>query len=389
VEQFEAQVTMFAVPVVQLGNDTTLCNGQGMTLDAGNPGATYVWSTGATTQTIEVAQAGTYSVEVSNAGCTDQGALTVTFADAPENTLEDATACIDQPQELDAGNPGANYLWSTGDTTRTLTATQSGAFSVVVTLANGCEDTFSAQIELVPYPVIELGPDTALCEGEMLLLDAGEGPGTYTWTTGDDGRQLEVRQSGIYGVVVDNGHCISSASLQVTFNPSPIRMAAKELFACLDEEPRYVVIDAGNPGSNYSWNTGQTSQVILAGAYGWYFVDIVNVHDCAVRDSVVVTEYCPSTIYVPNTFTPNGDGINDIFLPVGKNIASLEMIVFDRWGGVLFETRDPNVGWDGTFRGEPVKNDMYIWKMRYRFYEDKDGRMGLEQERMGHIQVLR
>ena len=106
------------------------------------------------------------------------------------------------------------------------------------------------------------------------------------------------------------------------------------------------------------------------------------------RDSIEVAEYCPSTLYMPNTFTPNGDGLNDIFIPVGKNISSVHLMIFDRWGGILFESNDPNVGWDGTYQGQLVKNDIYAWKLEYRFI-DKNGVESLLQKEIGHVQVLR
>ena len=136
-------------------------------------------------------------------------------------------------------------------------------------------------------------------------------------------------------------------------------------------------------------NTGESAQVILAGAYGWYFVEVTNPHDCSMRDSIVVNEFCPASIYIPNTFTPNGDGINDTWGAVGKNIASIELVVFDRWGGVLFQTTDPNTFWDGSVSNEEAANRMYAWRLSYRFFEDENGKVGRQHERLGHVTILR
>jgi len=175
----------------------------------------------------------------------------------------------------------------------------------------------------------------------------------------------------------------------VHFNPSPVRMAVNEFHACLDDEPRYVVIDAGNPGSQYDWSTGATTRVIMASAYGWYYVHITNQYDCATADSARVIEHCPATIFIPNTFTPNGDGVNDIFLPQGKSIATMVLRVFNRWGEQLFESDDPTLGWDGTYMDEIVPDDVYVWRLEYAFYTDKEGTIGFTQNQLGHIQVLR
>jgi gliding motility-associated-like protein len=174
----------------------------------------------------------------------------------------------------------------------------------------------------------------------------------------------------------------------VIFNPVPDPLATHAYYTCLDEAPHYVVIDAGNPGSSFDWSTSATSQVILAGAYGWYFVNVTNRLDCTSRDSAQVIEYCPPSIYVPNTFTPNGDGINDLWMPVGKSIASMELTVFDRYGRVLFESDQVGGSWDGTAGGELVKSEVYVWKLRYRFFIDEEGQIGEEHEQLGHVTVL-
>ena len=112
-------------------------------------------------------------------------------------------------------------------------------------------------------------------------------------------------------------------------------------------------------------------------------------YDCAVRDSAEVIEFCPATLYVPNTFTPNGDGTNDIWMPVGKSIGEFTVMVFDRYGAVLFQSNDPAIGWDGRANGEYVKNDVYVWRMEYRFLEDETGKQGRLYKQLGHVTVLR
>ncbi|MBL8011760.1 MAG: gliding motility-associated C-terminal domain-containing protein [Flavobacteriales bacterium] len=386
---FDALVTLVAPPVVDLGPDTTVCTGTGVVLDAGNPGSTYLWSTGAVAQTIAPLQSGTYGVIVTNTACQASDSVTLTVLPGPVDALVDVTECTGEPVLLDAGNPGATFAWSTGAVTPTIAPTAAGTYTVLVSTPQGCSASFSAVVTFVPWPVVDLGPDTALCQGDVLTLDAGNPGTTYTWSTGAVTHTIDVVQNGTYSVTVDNGHCSASDAVVAGFNPRPSSLPVHQIFTCLDEEPHYVVIDAGNPGSSFGWSSGQTSQIILAGAYGWYFVDITNTFNCGLRDSVRVNEFCPASIYVPNTFTPNADGINDTWGPVGKNVATLELIVFDRWGGVLWQTNDPMDQWDGTAHGAEVPNEVYVWKMRYRFVDDEQGGVGMEQERMGHVTIIR
>lgn len=387
--EFDAEVTLAPEVSVTLPSDTSICPGTTIILDAGNDPGSILWSNGATTPTIPVQNGGTYSVTVSNGLCSASAAMTVALLESPTNNLADATSCSDTPVQLDAGNPGSTFLWSTGASTQNLTVTTSGVYSVSVTQANGCTAVFEASVDLVDPPVVALGMDTVLCEGQVLLLDAGNPGSAYAWNTGATSRRIDVREPGNYSVSVANSHCTRSDDITVLFNPSPARMATRQHFVCLDEDPRMVHLDAGNPGAEFLWSTDGRTQIISAYAYGWYSVDITNVFACSIRDSVLVSEYCTSTIYVPNTFTPNGDGLNDVFIPVGKNIAAMQLLIFDRWGTLLFESNDPAMGWDGTYRNEVVKNDMYMWRLVYRFTEDEHGALGPEQELMGHIQVLR
>ena len=386
---FDTEVTLAPAITVALGNDTSICQGQGVLLDAGTTGTTYAWSTGAIAQTINASTTGTYSVTVSNAACSASDAISINVVPGPTDLLTNASRCIGESVTLDAGNTGSTYLWSTNATTQSISVSTTAIYSVTVTNNTGCSASFDADVQFIAPPSVNLGLDTVLCEGQVLVLDAGNPGATYAWSNGAVTRTIAVGQPGTYTVNVSNGLCSRSDAITVLFNPSPVRMAVREFHTSLDDEPRYVVIDAGNPGSQHQWSTGETTQVIMASAYGWYYVHVTNAYDCSGQDSARVIEYCPATIFIPNTFTPNGDGTNDIFIPMGKSIAEMRLMVFDRWGELLFESDDPEVGWDGTYQGEYVKNDMYVWRVSYKFFTDKDGKVGFEQNQMGNIQVLR
>jgi len=140
-------------PVVNLGMDTTICTGTMLTLDAGNPGETFNWSTGATTQTIAVTTTGTYSVTVGTGTCITSDTIVVSVDSLPVVNLgADTTICAGDMVMLDAGNPGAAYSWSTGDNTQTVAANSAGTYSVMVT--NGaCMKADTVVINEVPAPV--------------------------------------------------------------------------------------------------------------------------------------------------------------------------------------------------------------------------------------------
>jgi len=383
-------ITFVPFPVVFLGPDTVLCSGQALTLNGGDPAFAHTWSTGSNATSINPTTSGIYWVDVANGSCVTRDSIGVVFNALPVDDLFDVNSCEGSAVALSAGNIGSSYAWSTNETTESIEVSTSGTYTVTVTTPLNCMSTFDAVVNFEAPPAVELGNDTTLCEGEILVLSSGNPGADNDWSTGEISETITVSSTGTHSVLVSTTVCEARDSIQVTFNPSPIPSTPSELLTCLDESPGYVVIDAGNSGSAFDWSTGEQTQVILANAYGWYFVNITNSFDCSVSDSVQVTEFCPSTIFVPNTFSPNGDGINDIFMPVGNNIVELEMFVFDRWGTLLFHTDDPTQGWDGTYQGEIVKEEVYSWRMIYKLLDDFDSTVvGFKQESIGHITVIK
>lgn len=386
---FDAVVTLMPEVHINLGNDTTICANSPINLDAGVPGLDYLWNTSATTQTISPTTTGVYSVNATNGYCSGADTLLLTVQPVPQDVLVDVTSCIDVPVVLDAGNPGCSYAWSTGGNQQTTVVTASGTVSVLVTDQAGCSNTFDAVVQFVGYPIVDLGPDSVLCEGDLLELDAANPGATFSWNTGQSTSSIVVAGSGDYVVAVSNGYCTTTDSVRVVFNPRPSRIPTHDFFTCLDEDPHYVIISAGNQGAAYNWSSGEDTQVILAGAYGWYYVDITNQFDCSLRDSASVTEFCPPSLYVPNTFTPNGDGTNDVWMVSGKNIGHFDLNVFDRWGNVIFHSEHPDHGWDGQINGQPAPNDVYVWRMEYRFIEKVEGDQGVNKKQLGHVTIMR
>ena len=387
---FDAVVTLMPRVSVTLGADQVLCEGDPLLLDAGEvQGVSYLWNTGQTTPAINASTSGVYSVTATNGYCSGTDTVTVLFNPAPVNTLANTTACIGGTIVFDAGNPGSTYAWNDGQGSQSISVTQPGTWTVHVENAFGCVADFTASASFVPPPTVYLGTDTVLCSGQILVLDAGDPGNSYTWSTGATSRTIAVGSGGTYSVVVNNGYCSVSDDITVLFNPVPDRLPDHQFYACLEEDPHYVEIDAGNPGSVFLWGNGQQSQMIRAKEYGWHAVSITNNYGCTRIDSALVEEFCRPTIFIPNTFTPNGDGRNDIWLVSGNNIVEYEMYVFDRWGGELFHSTDVNVGWDGTVSGKPVPNEVYVFQVTYRLQEDSNGRLGFEQTRMGHVTVMR
>jgi hypothetical protein len=188
-------------PVPNLPPNHTACGPE--VLDAGNPGNTYVWSTGANSQTITVSTSGTYSVTVSNSlGCQTVDQTTITMGSSPTVALgPDQLLCGGQTATLDAGNPGATYLWSSGANTQTIMVSNAGTYFVSVTNSAGCVGTDTITITQSSLTV-NLGPNTNICDNGFHTLNAANPGSLYAWSTGATTQMITVTQPGTYSVTV-------------------------------------------------------------------------------------------------------------------------------------------------------------------------------------------
>ncbi len=212
-----------------------------------------------------------------------------------------------------------------------------------------------------------LGPDTVLCPGDTLLLNAYREGASYLWQDGSTQAGYTVTAPGTYVVQWSHPNCTYAPDTVVVgmvHLPSPALGTDREL--C-----RGTSITLGNvppPSSVVTWNDGVTDLPRTFADSGSYVVE-VGLQGCTVRDSVQITLVdCPEdTIALPNVFTPNGEGGNNNFRPIIlSGVASLHFTVFNRWGQPVFQTSRMDLEWDGrTGGGEPVPDGVYFWVLEF------------------------
>ncbi|AOM80089.1 hypothetical protein BFS30_24760 [Pedobacter steynii] len=247
------------VPVVHIGNDTTICPGITYSMDAGNPGASYSWNTGATTQVVTVSAPGSYSVQVMLNGCNNAAARMITAGITPQNNLPALLdLCAGNIATLDAGNTGSSFLWTPGgETTQTINVTTGGLKSVAITSATGCVINSNTDVALRPLPVVNLGNDTAFCRGNSLVLDAGNTGASFLWNTGAISQTIIVDTTGNYAVLVtDNYDCKGRDSIGIVVKATP----SGTINAIYGDTATYT-FNVINPRfvSNYTWDFGDGS----------------------------------------------------------------------------------------------------------------------------------
>ena len=283
----EFVLTVNPLPVVDLGADMAICYGGSYTLDAGMFD-TYLWSNGATTMTIEVMDAGTYSVEVTDAnGCMGMDEFVLTVNPTPVVDLgADMAICEGDVHTLHAGMFDS-FLWSTGETTMFIDVTTAGTYSVESTDANGCVGTDEFVLTVNPLPVVDLGPDMAICEGDVYTLHGGMFA-SFLWSTSETTMFIDVMTAGTYSVEsTDTNGCVGMDEFVLTVNPLPIVDLGADQAIC---EGNTVTLDAGMFDS-YLWSTGETTMMIDVMVDGTYSVEVTDANGCVGMDEFVLTVY--------------------------------------------------------------------------------------------------
>ncbi|MCC7302620.1 MAG: PKD domain-containing protein [Bacteroidia bacterium] len=277
-------LTVFPAPSLSLGPDFSQCGGSALLTASGN-WASYLWSTSATTQSISVSTGGSYLCTVTDLnGCTTTDTINVTIYTPPTVTLGSNQTQCGGTVLLDAGNPGASYLWNNNATTQQITVSSSAIYSVVVTDMNGCTASASVTITIHPIPAVALGPDISQCGG-TILLDAGNPGSGYQWSNAATTQQISVTASGSYSVVVTNVFgCSNSDTINITIFTPPAVTLGNDTTLCGDS----LLLDAGNPGSSYVWSNSASTQQIFVSVSGTYSVIVTDVNGCSATDVIIV-----------------------------------------------------------------------------------------------------
>lgn len=394
VETDDVEVFLQALPIVDLGVDPGLCEGEVYQLDAGNPGLSHEWSTNDVGQFLEVNESGTYNVTVTdNFNCVGEGSVALVFHPNPSVDLPDqASICEGDNVILDAGNPGMSFLWNTTDTTQTIETNVTGTYSVIVTNEFNCAGTDASTLVVNNYPIVDLGSDLVACDGETIALDAGNPGMLYSWSNAENTQQVTVTESDLYLVEVNNQGCISSDEVYVQFNPLPLDPMPNDTILCFDDAPHGLLVNGQNPGATFLWSNGETDRENFIDQPGVSSVTITTPNGCSQTFSVTVDEICNGDfLYIPNAFTPNGDGLNDAFEIDGSRMASMKVTIWNRWGEMIFQSEDKKPVWNGSYNGGEyyVESEVYVYQVDYQYFDETTGAISDVITIDGYVTLIR
>jgi len=333
---------------------------------------------------------GTYPVTLVVAdawGCKDSITEEVTVAPPPIITVSsDTTVCVGDPADL-TGYGGVSYTWAppatlscTACTTTQATPAVVTQYTVTGTDAHGCQSTDTVSVFLRTKTFSNGWGDTSICQTQSVTL-FDTGGSKYTWTPStwlnNPNSQDPIatpNATTTYTVIAQLGSCIPDINyVTIIVYPLPTVNAGNDQTAVAGSQ---VQLQATGTGiASYSWLPVQTlscetcsDPIATAGATTTYTVDVSSSFGCRASDSVTIHVFCDkSQVFIPNSFTPNGDGENDVFYPRGTGISIIKSFrIYNRWGELLFERsnitiNDASNAWDGTFNGATPRPDVYVY----------------------------
>ncbi len=243
---------------------------------------------------------------------------------------------------LDAGFNRDSYLWSTGETSQSITIDSSGTYWAKIT-DNGCEAEDTVEITVNPGVEVELRSDTMMCNSDSLTLSAIHDTLSYLWNTGDTTISLEVKESGIYWVIATNEYdCSEADTVKISPIPFPPIGIPSDTIACTDK----LVLVVNDTIENAKWY--DTNGDLLGTGDSYALNNSTNLvvvaeNECGIRRDSIHIEFREHII--PNIITPNGDGVNDNFTVENLGSGTWKLDVYNRWGARIYSNNDFKGAW--------------------------------------------
>lgn len=256
-------------------------------------------------------------------------------------------------------------------------------------------DTIRGNINITIPGTLAVPGSILICENETLSLIVDDKKSeNYQWTgpnnffsTDKNPSLLRANPtfSGNYSVVgILDGCSTLPGVTKATIKANPKPNLGIDAFICPNEPTFNLRLEAGF-FSKYLWHDNSTLPYFQVEDDNTYFVNVWDEWGCSGTDSIILTQKCPTKIYAPTAFSPNKDGINDLFYLYGEDVISIEINIADRWGNIIFKSTNLKDGWNGQFKGLDLDAGIYVWMATiegYRrngksFFETKSGTVAL------------
>lgn len=316
--------------------------------------------------------------------------------------------CLNDTVFFNSGLPPERYqvLWEFDDG---VTSTEHsfwrifrklGDVPVTLTVRDFCletEEHYASSLSISLRQAVSALPQVTVCTGELLRLEATDLAGAqYQWQGPQDYfaevqfpqlTNIQPLQSGRYQVVGIIAGCATfPAYTQVDVVPTPRPALGNDAIICTDSPDFDLMLSPGE-FARYRWQDGsqEANFPVLSG--GVFQVQVWDEFGCTGSDTLELEEQCPTQIYVPTAFSPNGDQINDLFQAYPRDVITFQLRIFDRWGTLLFTTSNPQGTWDGNFRNLPAPIGTYVWTIEGTGYRRNGKEYAFTES--GTVQLIR
>lgn len=241
----------------------------------------------------------------------------------------------------------------------------SGWYWVELTDSKGCELRDSIYLHMEIAPEFSLGADTSMCPDEPWLLSVPpEANRSYLWADGSTDNFRYITQAGTYELTLSSPYCSRTDEIVIDYPEIPADDFGFDTLIC-EDAPLRLTYDF--PVADYVWQDGSAERSFSVSVPGTYRLTLLTQCYEVSDEFVVMMQDCDCTDRIPNIFTPNGDGINDLWwIDFSPGVEAVKWGIMDRWGRALFETQDAATRWDGQYQGKPLAEGVYFWWVNYR-----------------------
>lgn len=391
-----------------LGPDVLICSESSVTLNAPPNELSYLWNTGAVSNSISVNQPGTYWVTVTTTNGTASDTIVVSnFVPQNINIIGALELCEGNTTTLTASNGFTNFQWSTGAQTQSITV-GAGTYWLTANDTNGCISSDTVNLGVFSFNGLIIAQNTAGCAplptNFLIEFNSNDVLTDVTWSFGDGNTSNSTapthiyQNSGVYAVsfeafTAQGCEFVIDTMVTIALTPQPI--ASFVVNPSFPEIGATVfTINSSENAESYLWLLNNeflglnVNESFSLSDYGSYQIMLVaNNQACSDTATILINIQEDLIYYIPNTFTPNGDGINSIFLPVftsGIDVQNYDFLIYNRWGEVVFNTVEINAGWDGKYLTLDVPDGVYVYQVRF-----KESDSVKVYEVFGHVNLLR
>lgn len=393
-------VTVNPLPTVDAGPAQTVCQGTSVTL-SGSGAVSYIWNNGVMNGVPFIANSTqTYTVTGTNAnGCTNTDQVTVTVNPSTSvNAGVDQSVCQGGSVTLTATG-AQTYSWNNGVTNGvSFTPGSTQTYTVTGTNANGCQSTDQVIVTVNPLPNVSAGGNQTICEGSPIVL-SGSGASTYVWSNSIQNNVGFTPSLGVNTYVVTGttaAGCQNTDTVVITVVLVPTAVLGSN--SPLSGYPGLVVefTNESLNSNSYSFTFGNgtsysTTNISAtpSSTYGFpgTFTVVLTASNGVCQDTahleVIVIPFPPMTVVMPNIFTPNGDGNNDVFFIRLENAVSVEVTIVNRWGNKMVTFSGLTAFWDGRVNGNLADEGVYFYTYT------ATGLDGTTQTGEGNVQLIR